>query len=330
MTVGADYGILNVVKPVGMTSFGVVARIRRIMNIRRVGHCGTLDPFADGVLPVLLGRATGVARYMESYSKSYRVTVRFGRFTDTQDRTGNPCGGRDPSDAELAAMQEDGYRSIREAVESLAGERLQTPPMYSAVKIDGRPLYAYARKGLEIERAARPVTVFRSLPLEIAVRDGMLEADVEIDCSKGTYIRTLCSDLGETTGFGAHAAALTRTACGPFRLEETVSLENLETIAASAGDARWDALRTTGVLLPMESALRDMPALRIGFDDALHMIHGRPFMPGDRLSPAAYADGTRMAVSGPDGFLGVGVLRRDGDGITWIHAERVFADREDH
>lgn len=325
MTAVPAGGILHIDKPVGITSFGVVSRVRRVMKLRRVGHCGTLDPFACGVLPILLGRATGIARYMEGYDKSYRVTVRFGFFTDTQDRTGIAFGGRIPSDAERDAMVADGFRAIRTAVADLAGDRMQMPPMYSAVKIDGRPLYQYARKGVEVERKARPIHVFRSELLSVGIVDGLPEATVEIDCSKGTYIRTLCQDLGEATGWGAHAAELTRTACGPFTLDGSLPLHKLEEWAEENPETLWDTLRIRGILLPMETAISTFPIVRCGADAALRFAQGRPLGLDEAEMPVGLRPELRMAVHGPDGFVGVGLCRQDDKGSLWIHAERVFA-----
>ncbi len=330
MTAAEAGGIINVRKPAGMTSFGVVARVRRMMGLRRVGHCGTLDPFAEGVLPILLGRATGMARYMDGYGKSYRVTVRFGSFTDTQDLTGKPVGGRQPTSAERAAMEAEGFAGLREAVASLVGERLQTPPMYSAVKIDGRHLYEYARKGIEVERAGRLVRIYRADLLEIRADGEILEATVDIDCSKGTYIRTLCQDLGESSGFGAHASALTRTACGPFRLDGAISLEELERVVSAPAADRWAAVREAGILFPLESAIPDMPAIHAGAGAALHFMQGRPVGADEIAIPLTLAADERVAFCGPAGFIGVGVIRTDEAGQTWIKAERVFSDREDN
>ena len=323
-------GIINVAKPAGMTSFGVVARVRRIAGLRRVGHCGTLDPFATGVLPVVLGRATGAVRYMEGYDKSYRVAIRFGSFTDTQDLTGTPIGGRAPTATELELMKAGGYAMLRNAVASLEGEQFQMPPMYSAIKIGGRHLYEYARKGLEIERASRRVTIYRAEILGISTDRETLEMTVDFDCSKGTYIRTLCQDLGEATGFGAHAAALERTACGPFQLEQSFTLEQLEAAVAAGGMDRWPMLRNAGILLPVDAALPEMIKITAGNETALHFIHGRP-VGGDELAlPDAEGGETRVALYGKAGFVGVGVIRPDENGISWLRAERVFADIEDY
>ncbi len=327
MPVMSSSGILIINKPVGLTSFGVVARVRRIMRMRRVGHCGTLDPFAQGVLPVLIGRATGVARYMESYDKSYRVTVRFGSFTDTQDRTGQPFGGRPISATDVEVMRKDQFSAIRVAVSALVGERMQTPPMYSAVKVDGRPLYQYARQGIEVQRAARLIHVYRAEIAAIEWRDGHLEATIDIDCSKGTYIRTLCQDLGEATGLGAHAAELTRTACGPFCLQGAISLDHLQSVVEKMEDT-GPGLTDRQLLLPMERALAQFPVIHCSAGDASRFVHGQPLaMPVSEQENLR--TGSRVTLYGPRGFLGVGIARETEPGVLVVRAERVLVDRED-
>ena len=330
MTAAEAGGIINVAKPIGLTSFGVVARVRRMMGFRHVGHCGTLDPFAEGVLPILLGKATGAARYMENYGKSYRVVVRFGTFTDTQDLTGRPVGGRTPTAGELEAMRMDGYQLLRGAVDSLMGDRLQTPPMYSAVKIDGKHLYEYARKGIDVERTGRLIHIYRADILGISADGDSLEMTVDFDCSKGTYIRTLCQDLGELTGFGAHAAALVRTACGPFSITGAISLEQLGQMTSDAGEDRIKNLRDAGILLPVEYAFPDMLSAHADGDTALRFIQGRPITASEAGLAENVLSDTRVALHGPGGFVGVGMIRRDAEDRTFLYAERVFADREDY
>src|SRR5664280_2365060 len=141
-------GIINVNKPVGLTSFQVVGRIRKLLGVKKVGHCGTLDPFASGVLPVCVGKATRVVRYMDGYDKTYRCTAHFGASTDTQDREGKVTGGRMPQEDELERMKADDFAALRKLFSELDGDKDQMPPMYSAIKMAGRPLYEYARQGI--------------------------------------------------------------------------------------------------------------------------------------------------------------------------------------
>ncbi len=199
------------------------------------------------------------------------------------------------------------------------------PPMYSAVKVDGRPLYQYARKGIEVERKARPIHVYQSELLSVGIVDGLPEATVEIDCSKGTYIRTLCQDLGEVTGWGAHASELTRTACGPFLLAESLPLHLLESWAEDGPQAIWETLRTRGILLPAEDAVAAFPAVSCDASAALHFVQGRLLGEGEIDMPSDSREERRVTVHGPDGFLGVGLIHRDEAGSFWIRAERVFA-----
>ena len=213
---GAVSGILIVDKPAGWTSHDVVGRVRRLAGTRRVGHAGTLDPMATGVLVVLVGRATRAAEYAEAQVKGYSAHIRFGVTTDTLDTEGNVTGesGLVPGLGEILAV-----------LPRFRGKIEQIPPMYSAIKVGGRKLYDIARAGGEVERKARQVNITRldcSGPLE----NGDFVLDVE--CSKGTYIRSLCADLGTALGCGACMSALRRTYSGGFRAEDALTLEEIE------------------------------------------------------------------------------------------------------
>lgn len=244
----------------------MVSRVRRIFGVKKAGHCGTLDPFASGILPVCIGKATRVVRYMDSYDKEYRCTVRFGSYTDTQDREGRRIGGREPSDAEINRLIEEDYRSIRELITALPGELDQVPPMYSAVKIDGKPLYEYARKGITVERQTRHIHIYSSTVHAVSSQQG-LTADFSVSCSKGTYIRTICEMLGEQSGFGAHAQELCRTRCGPFLLSTAYSLDDLEAVQSR------DELISR--LLPETSALAHLKQIPLTEEEAEHIRQGR-------------------------------------------------------
>ena len=259
-------GIINVNKPVGMTSFQAVARLRKILNVKKAGHCGTLDPFASGVLPVCIGNATRVVRYMDGYDKAYRCTVRFGAFTDTEDKDGRVIGGRMPSPEELAAMKADGFSLIRRLFSELPGEKDQMPPMYSAIKKDGRALYEYARKGITIERETRRIRIYECLVHGITAEYG-LSADFSVSVSKGTYIRTICSGLGTDTGYGAYAEELCRTVCGPFLLENSYNIEDIERL--------YRENRTDEFLLPEELAVKDMPRILATPEEAARIRQGQ-------------------------------------------------------
>ncbi|MBQ3379118.1 MAG: tRNA pseudouridine(55) synthase TruB [Clostridia bacterium] len=211
-----DY-VLNINKPEGFTSHDVVAKLRGILKTRRIGHCGTLDPMATGVLPICVGKATKASDFIMGFDKEYIASVRFGFTSDTQDITGEvrKTGASLPSRSEVEA-----------ALLKFTGELLQTPPMYSAIKIGGQKLYTLARRGIEVERKTRAVTIKYIDILSAHEEKG--EYILKIGCSKGTYIRTLCHDIGEYIGAGALIFALERTRTGKFTLERSVTLDDVE------------------------------------------------------------------------------------------------------
>ncbi|HEY7834342.1 MAG TPA: tRNA pseudouridine(55) synthase TruB [Ktedonobacterales bacterium] len=216
-------GIFNLDKSAGMTSHDVVARVRRLTHQRRVGHAGTLDPAATGVLPVCVGQATRVAEYLSERGKAYRATIRFGAVTDTYDAEGQVVRTAPVAltEAEVAAV-----------LPGFLGPQLQVPPIYSALKRDGRPLYELARAGEAVTVAPRPIVIESLTIVTWASPDLVLD----VDCGKGTYIRSLAYDLGERLGPGAHLAALVRTRSGPFSLNDSITLEELELVLV---DGTW-------------------------------------------------------------------------------------------
>lgn len=234
-------GILNVDKPRGMTSHDVVAAMRRIMDLRAVGHTGSLDPDASGVLLLCLGRATKFARVFEELDKSYWVVMRLGICTDTQDATGTTTCQRDVPALSVACLQE--------VLQQYTGPIAQVPPMYSAVKYHGQRLYRLARQGHVVRREARHVVIHR---LELLELRGPL-ITLSVTCSKGTYIRTLCEDIGLTLGYGAHVVHLQRCRIGRFSLRHACSLDRLRQ-EAQAGNV-------TRLCLPLPEALAFLPAL---------------------------------------------------------------------
>ena len=209
-------GIVIVDKPAGWTSQDVTARLRRVFNTRRIGHGGTLDPMATGVLPVLVGRATRGVEFFEHAEKTYEAVLRLGITTDTEDITGTLLERR-----EVNVTRE----ALEAALEHFRGEILQVPPMYSALKVDGQKLCDLARKGREVERKPRPVTI-RELTLLEFTGDA---AVLRVHCSKGTYIRTLCKDIGEALGCGGCMERLRRTSAGEYTIDEAIPLETLLT-----------------------------------------------------------------------------------------------------
>lgn len=236
-------GILIIDKPQGVTSHDMVGLCRKLYGTRKVGHAGTLDPMATGVLVMLIGRAAKASDFLLEKIKTYETTLRFGIATDTQDVTGEAIASSDtaPTKEELEA-----------ALPSFRGEILQIPPMYSALKRNGQKLYDLARQGIEIEREARPVTVHELELTDFRPADG--EADLTVTCSKGTYIRTLCHDIGERLGCHGTMAALRRTKAGMFTLSCAVTPDALREMSEADRDA---------LLLPIEDAFADLPAVKL-------------------------------------------------------------------
>ncbi|MFQ6014327.1 MAG: tRNA pseudouridine(55) synthase TruB [Anaerolineae bacterium] len=248
-------GILNVNKPAGMTSHDVVAAVRRMSGQKRVGHAGTLDPLATGVLLICLGQATRVIEYLQRFPKVYCAQIRLGVVTDTYDAEGEVIS----EVAELNVSRDQ----IEEVLPSFMGQIEQVPPLYSALKHKGQPLYKLARQGIEIEREARVVEIYR---LQITDWTPPL-LELEVECSKGTYIRSLAHDLGQMLGCGAHLSKLVRRASGHFTLEESISLADLK-VAFSEG--YW-----TEFIYSMDAALLEFEAVIVDQDTALKIAHGQ-------------------------------------------------------
>lgn len=263
-------GVLVIDKPPGITSHGVVARARHILHERRIGHTGTLDPFATGVLVVLLGKATRLAQFLSGVDKEYEAIIRLGYSTDTGDRTGNPIPGPDGAEAKLGKWSE---QEIEEALHSFRGEIDQIPPMYSAKKVEGKKLYELARRGESIER--QPIHVCIN-ELE-AIRpggqlikdnlDGTFDFHVRVSCSSGTYIRTLAEDLGRRLYAGAHLAELRRTRVGDFSLGQAITLDALKVHFAEES--------LGAILLPPNAALSRLPFVHLSAEDVRRVNHGR-------------------------------------------------------
>lgn len=209
-------GIINVNKPSGMTSHDVVSRIRKELGIKKVGHTGTLDPDAVGVLPICVGKATKIAELLTAEKKQYIAEVKLGEVTDTQDSSGTVIEVYDVNVTEP---------EISEVIKSFIGVSEQIPPMYSAIKIDGVKLYELARKGVEVERKPRKIEIYGIEILEFKLDENCFT--IKVDCSKGTYIRTLCNDIGKKLGCGANMKALTRTKTGNFSIEDSVTLDEI-------------------------------------------------------------------------------------------------------
>lgn len=263
-------GILIIDKPQDWTSHDVVARCRRLLHERRVGHAGTLDPMATGVLPVFVGRATRAVEFASESEKEYVAGLRLGVITNTQDITGTILEER-PVDV--------GREALLEALEAFQGEILQVPPMYSALKVKGQKLYELARKGVEVERKPRPVTI-HSLTLE--EQEGPGDYVLRVRCSKGTYVRTLCHDIGARLGCGGTMYSLRRTmACG-FSLADAVSLEAVAQAAEQGGaeqllrpvDSYFSAYPALTVDERRERAARNGAAFPLAGEDGIYRVYG--------------------------------------------------------
>lgn len=269
-------GIFNIYKEKGFTSHDVVAIVRRTIRMKKVGHTGTLDPDAEGVLPVCVGRATKLSDVIMDGRKSYRAMLRLGITTTTEDASGEVL------ETKAVDFSED---RIREVVASFIGRLEQVPPMYSAVKVNGKKLYELAREGKEIERKSRTIEVY-----DIRIRQFLPpdRVEIDVDCSKGTYIRALCADIGKALGCGGHLAELLRTRTGAFSLENAIKLEELKALAEEE--------RAEEALLTMEEALQDFPVVKVSEKSAKYLYNGGKIQ--ERFfteKPASYKEGDIVA-----------------------------------
>jgi tRNA pseudouridine55 synthase len=290
------HGVLVVAKPAGPTSHDVVALVRRLAGTRRVGHGGTLDPFASGVLPLFLGGATRLVEYHLADDKSYRGTICFGATSTTDDLDGEltPAPGPTPT-RDVVATSLGGF----------LGPQLQHPPAYSAVQVGGRRAYAMARAGESVVLAPRQVEIKRLDLLEWDDRDPERPiAIVDVTCSAGTYVRALARDLGARLGSGAYLGALVRTASGPFALEGARSLDEIRSAAAASGP---DGIRE--LLLPPDTGLEALPAVSLTPAEIADAGQGRFVRPAAGIRDAAEGEPLRLVDA--DGAI-VGMGRRDG------------------
>lgn len=242
------HGVINIYKIKGFTSHDVVAKLRGIVKQKKIGHTGTLDPDATGVLPVCLGSATKLCDMLTDKEKEYIAKVQLGVTTDTQDMTGTVLSEKKVNVTE---------NQVREMIQSFVGPYEQIPPMYSALKVNGKKLYELAREGKEVERKARPVTIHY-----IEIQDMSLpQITIKVGCSKGTYIRTLCHDLGEKLGCGAAMASLERTRSGQFSLDTAITLAELEEKLKNSGEDKEKALQT--LVIPVDKMFSEYQELRL-------------------------------------------------------------------
>ncbi len=282
-------GILILDKPRGISSNGALQKVRWLLNSDKGGHTGSLDPLATGVLPLCFGEATKFSRYLLDADKTYEADVRLGQTTDTGDAEGQVVETRPVSVT---------HADVEAVLPQFRGDILQVPPMYSALKQDGQPLYKLARAGEVVERKARPVHIAE---LELLELDGDL-LRLRVSCSKGTYIRTLAEDIGRELGCGAHVAGLRRTVAGPFDLSRAISLEQLVALQEEQGSEALDQH-----LLPCDAGLLDWPAVTLTEHTTYYWQNGQSVR-----APGAPASGLVRVYSHGGEFIGVAEIDDDG------------------
>jgi tRNA pseudouridine55 synthase len=280
-------GLLLIDKPEGITSFAAVRRVRQVFQVKKVGHLGTLDPFATGLLPLALGEATKLAQFLLDEPKTYLATLKLGVETDTQDLTGQVTSESDY----LPSVEE-----VCHIAGSFVGEIDQVPPMYSAVHHQGERLYKLARRGERVEAPPRQVVIHWLEIKDVAVP----RVTLEVECSKGTYIRTLAHDLGRALGCGAHLVGLTRLAVGPFRLEEALPLDELEKTA--------DAAHLHRCLIPLARCLPGLKAVRLEGFQARCLAQGQTLLWPEQEP----AEGEKVRVVADGNLVAVATVRRQG------------------
>jgi tRNA pseudouridine55 synthase len=285
-------GVLLLDKPHGMTSNAALQQARRLFNAAKAGHTGTLDPLATGLLPLCFGEATKFAGELLHADKAYLATVRLGIVTDTADAEGQVLTTRP------VTVDEAGVRAL---LPHFLGTQQQVPPMHSALKRDGKPLYELARQGIEVERIPREITIHA---LEFSAWAGD-RFDLAVSCSKGTYIRTLAADIGDALGCGAHLAALRRTRVGTLNVADALSLEHIEAFSPEQRDS---------LLMPADSLLADVPLIELNEQEVASITLGQAIRhEGGKVA--------RCRLVGPQGFIGLGELCGDG----WLHPRRLRA-----
>ena len=282
-------GVLLLDKPIGLTSNQALQRVKRLFDARKAGHTGSLDPLASGLLPVCLGQATKVSGFLLDARKRYQVTARLGQRTDTGDADGQVV-----EEQPVPPLSDD---AVKRVLAQFAGLQKQVPPMYSAIKHQGQRLYKLARRGIEIERQPRQIEIY-GLEL-LSLEADALELDVA--CSKGTYVRTLIEDIARALGTVAHVTVLRRLGVGPYAEGRMYKLEELEALAEQGME------RLDDVLLPVDSALDHWPSVELGADSAYYLMQGQAVM-----APGAPSSGKVRLYDEGHGFLGIGEVKLDG------------------
>lgn len=290
------HGVLLLDKPQGASSNDVLQKVKRLFNANRAGHTGALDPLATGMLPVCLGEATKFSQYLLDSDKRYRVIAKLGQRTDTSDADGQVVEERPVNvNAEQLAAALDTFR----------GNIEQIPSMYSALKYQGKKLYEYARQGIEVPREARPVTVYELL----FIRHEGDELELEVHCSKGTYIRTIIDDLGEKLGCGAHVIYLRRLAVSKYPAERMVTLEQLHDLVAQAEQRDIPAAQLLDpLLMPMDSPAADYPVVNLPLTSSVYFRNGNPV----RTTGTPYEGLVRVTEGEEAKFIGMGEIDDEG------------------
>ncbi len=297
-------GIIPLLKPPGMTSHDCVNKLRRILKMKKIGHTGTLDPSVSGVLPLCVGHATRVAEYIQNLPKEYVGTLSLGRSTTTEDADGEVV--EDNPVEELFTEHQ-----VADILQSFMGTIEQIPPMYSAVKVGGVRLHELARQGKEIERKARKVEIYQIELLSTSLQGPYPEFTMHVKCSKGTYIRTLCVDIGKKLGYPAHMKNLNRVASGPFKLNNCYTFEQIED-AASRG-------AVVELLKPIDWALLQYPEVTVEQQQVQDIYNGKKL----KLNPL-YADGQLLRIYSPDRRFLALYRTIEQEGEWWGKPEKVF------
>ena len=294
-------GVVIVDKHEGVTSHDIVFKIRKLFGTKKVGHTGTLDPMATGVLPVLIGRSAKASEYLLAEDKAYEATVQLGITTDTEDTSGTVL-----TRCDALPTKEQFF----EACNHFVGDIMQIPPMYSALKVNGQKLVDLARKGIEIERQARPIRVFSIVPSVVDEEKGVYKLSVE--CSKGTYIRTLCADIGAFLGCGASMSALRRTKSGNFTINYAHTIEDIEKMSY---DER------VALLMPTESLFKELDLVTLSDFYARLCRSGCEIY--QKKIGASFTVGTKVRMCDKNGFFALGEVREYPDGLA-IKALKLF------
>lgn len=300
-------GVLPVHKPAGFTSHDVVAKLRRIVGMKRIGHTGTLDPQVTGVLPLCLGRATRFVEYIQELPKQYEAELTFGYSTDTEDWTGETLERLEPGSIKLSETE------VRSALESFIGTIDQVPPMYSAVKVGGKKLYELAREGKEIERKARKVDIYEMETLALDLDADYPKVRFRVLCSKGTYIRTLCVDIGKALGYPAVMTQLVRSSTGSITLDRCFTLEQIEEMHRSG--------KLLSSLIPADQLVSQLSSVEVSAIAAKHAVQGKSLPIPDGLLGSQ--SGELVKVYDPLGaFIGIFKVDRERGNLR---PEKVFA-----